>query len=384
MLGSLRPNPSFNEKPEPASSQPACGVPSTSPVASTSSSPILQKSCAPQTTRTVRVAITRVPRPSLEKGLSSRPLHCQLRRGAIMPKAKKASAGSSSDGTTNIASLVTKPMNLQQRKALLRRLQTPAIISSLRRPEILMDFFTDSLNMGDLSLSVPALTGLYHLIATRNLDYPQFYPRLYALLDHSLLHSKYRSRVMRHLETFLAPTNHLPAATIASFIKRLSRLCLFAPPAAIVAVVPFIYNLLKQHPSTTFMIHRKPHPPYTKSEDRLGEDAYDPAETDPQVSGAIDSSLWELETLQSHYHPTVASICRIISEQFTKQQYQVEDFLDNSYATMMDSELNKKEGKREREPVVEWQIPKRIFARDPGEVVEDGERNLVKDLWCFD
>ncbi|KPI43653.1 uncharacterized protein AB675_6656 [Cyphellophora attinorum] len=271
-----------------------------------------------------------------------------------MPKAKKTSAGPAAEGTTNIASLVTKPMNLQQRKALLRRLQTPAIITSLRRPEILMDFFTDSLNMGDLSLSVPALTGLYHLIATRNLDHPQFYPRLYA------------------------------SATIASFIKRLSRLCLFAPPAAIVAVVPFIYNLLKQHPSTTFMIHRKPHPPYTKSDDHLGEDPYDPAETDPQVSGAIDSSLWELETLQSHYHPTVASICRIISEQFTKQQYQVEDFLDNSYATMMDSELNKKEGKREREPVVEWQIPKRIFAREPGEVVEERERNLVKDLWAFD
>ncbi|ETN43548.1 uncharacterized protein HMPREF1541_02707 [Cyphellophora europaea CBS 101466] len=301
-----------------------------------------------------------------------------------MPKVKKGEDGGSPPSTDNVSSLVTRPMNLSERKALLRKVQPPSTISSLRRPEILMDFFTDSLNMGDLSLSVPALTGLFHLITTRNLDYPHFYPRLYSLLDQDLLHSKYRSKVMRHLDTFLAPTNHLPVATIASFIKRLSRLCLFAPPSAIVAVVPFIYNLLKQHPSTTFMIHRNPFPPYTKSKTDLGVDPYDPAETDPQTTGAIDSSLWELDTLQSHYHPTVASIARIISEQFTKQHYNLEDFLDHGYGTLMDAELKKKEGKKEREPVVEYKIPRRIFAREEGELVEDGDKDFVKDLWNFD
>lgn len=300
-----------------------------------------------------------------------------------MPKAQKPDKGPGKNGTENVASLVSRPMTIPERKALLRNVQTPATISSLRRPEILMDFFTDSLNMGDLSLSVPALTGLFHLISVRNLDYPQFYPRLYSLLDQNLLHSKYRSRVMRHLDTFLAPTNHLPAATIASFIKRLSRLCLFAPPSAIVAVVPYIYNLLKQHPSTTFMIHRPPYPPYTKSKTNLGVDPYDPAELDPQITGAIDSSLWELETLQSHYHPTVASISRIISEQFTKQHYNLEDFLDHGYGTMMDAELKKKEGRKEREPVVEYKIPKRIFARDESEDTA-GERHCIKDMWSFD
>jgi U3 small nucleolar RNA-associated protein 19 len=200
---------------------------------------------------------------------------------------------------------------------------------------------------------------------------------------------------MRHLDTFLAPTNHLPAATIASFIKRLSRLCLFAPPSAIVAVLPFIYNLLKAHPATTFLIHRNPYPPYTKSKENLGEDPFDAAETDPQRTGAIDSSSWELETLQSHYHPTVASICRIISEQFTKQQYNLEDFLDHGYATLMEGELGR-EGKRKKEnakePVVEYKIPKRIFANDTtreegGEAVreEGGEGvDFVKGLWRFD
>ncbi|KAG9770837.1 nucleolar complex protein, partial [Aureobasidium melanogenum] len=287
----------------------------------------------------------------------------------------------SSTAMDSYASLIAGPMTTAQRKQLLKQLQSPAAIATLRRPEILMDFFTDSLDMGDLGLAVPALQGLFHLITTRNLDYPAFYPRLYALLDKDLLHSKYRSRVLRHLDIFLAPQNHLPAATIASFIKRLSRLCLFAPPSAIVAIVPFIYNLLKTHPTTTFMIHRPPHPPYTKFKHNLGNDPFDPAEPDPQVTNAIDSSLWELDTLRSHYHPTVASIARIIAEQFTKQQYNLVDFLDHGYASLLQSDLNKKDKKP---PVVEYKIPKKIFTRDnEGSDHDTAADNLLLDLWDF-
>ncbi|EXJ83099.1 hypothetical protein A1O1_06717 [Capronia coronata CBS 617.96] len=279
-------------------------------------------------------------------------------------------------------SLIAAPMTVAQRKHLLKQLQSPETISKLRRPEILMDFFTDSLDMGDLGLAVPALQGLFHLITTRNLDYPAFYARLYALLDKDLLHSKYRSRVLRHLDIFLAPQNHLPAATIASFIKRLSRLCLFAPPSAIVAIVPFIYNLLKTYPTTTFMIHRPPHPPYTKFKHNLGNDPFNPAEPNPQLTNAIDSSLWELETLRSHYHPTVASIARIISEQFTKQQYNLEDFLDHGYASLLESDLKKKDKKP---PVVEYKIPKRIFSAGHVDVETENhdETNTLLELWDF-
>lgn len=246
-----------------------------------------------------------------------------------------------------------------------------------------MDFFTDCLTptapntSPDLSLAVPALQGLFQLMISRNLDYPLFYPRLYSLLDSSILHSKHRSRLLRHLDIFLAPTNHIPAATIASFIKRLSRLALFAPPAAIIAIVPFIYNLLQSHPTCTFLLHRNPYPPYTKSKENLGEDPYDVDEQDPQATNAVDSSLWELHTLQDHYNPTVSSICRIISEQFTKHQYHLEDFLDHGYVTMLESEL-KKDGKKE--PVVEWKIPKKLFEKEDGH----DEKDALLDIWSFD
>ena len=136
------------------------------------------------------------------------------------------------------------------------------------------------------------------------------------------------------------------------------------------------------------MIHRRAYPPYTLSAEDTGSDPYDSAEQDPQITNAIASSLWELETLQSHYHPTVASICRIISEQFTKQQYNLEDFLDHGYGTMMEAELKKKtakEGKKEREPVVEWRIPKRVFVREEGEGSAEELRQVdfLKDFWEF-
>lgn len=199
------------------------------------------------------------------------------------------------------------------------------------RVELLMDFLTDSFNAGG-SLSLVALSGLFHLMQEKNLDYPQFYTKLYSLLSPEILHSKHRSRFFRLLNIFLSST-HLPAAMVASFIKRLARLSLFAPPSGIVVVVPWIYNLLKSHPSCTFMIHRKPEHSSHKPGEGM-DDPFDMAEPDPMETNAIDSSLWEIHTLQSHYHPNVATIAKIISEQFTKQAYNLEDFLDHSYSSV--------------------------------------------------
>ena len=57
-------------------------------------------------------------------------------------------------------------------------------------------------------------------------------------------------------------------------------------------------------------------------------------ELDPTQTDAIESSLWEIVTLQSHYDPNVATIAKIISQPFTKPVYNLEDFLDRSYATV--------------------------------------------------
>ncbi len=221
----------------------------------------------------------------------------------------------------------------EQRKNILG-LMSNYIAPWFMKPELLMDFLTDSYNTGG-STSLQALSGVFYLISERNLDYPDFYKKLYSLLDSGLLHSKHRSKFFRLLDTFMAST-HLPAVLVASFIKRLSRLTLHAPPAGIVACVPWIYNLLKKHPSCTFMIHRGVRGEEMKEvlEKEGMEDSFLEDQQDPMETNAIESSLWEIVTLQSHYHPNVATLAKIISEQFTKQSYNLEDFLDHSYGSV--------------------------------------------------
>ncbi|KAH6691587.1 nucleolar complex protein [Plectosphaerella plurivora] len=237
------------------------------------------------------------------------------------------------------------------------------------RPELLADFLTDSYNTGG-SMSLLALSGVFYLIKERNLDYPSFYTKLYSLLDRDILHSKHRSRFFRLMDTFLA-SSHLPAALVASFIKKLARLSLSGPPAAVVFIIPWTYNILKHHPTCTFMIHREVQDPQMKQliENEGMDDPFLPDVADPTETRAIDSCLWELVQLQSHWHPNVATIAKIMSEQFTKQSYNVEDFLDHSYSSLLDAEMEKEVKKA---PVVEFQIPKRVFLPNDAEAgIED-------------
>ena len=149
--------------------------------------------------------------------------------------------------------ILRSPIGIDQSKQILSSM-TALIVPSFTKPQLLMDFLIECYDAGG-SISLLAINGLFHLIQTKNLDYPNFYTKLYALLNADLFHVRYRSRFFRLLERFLEST-HLPSALVASFIKRMARLCLNAPPGAIVTVVPFIYNLLKKHRACTYMIHR--------------------------------------------------------------------------------------------------------------------------------
>lgn len=63
-------------------------------------------------------------------------------------------------------------------------------------------------------------------------------------------------------------------------------------------------------------------------------DPFKAEETDPLRTDAIDSSLWELATLRKHYMANIATLAKIFQEVFTKQSYDMEDFLDHTYSTV--------------------------------------------------
>lgn len=265
-------------------------------------------------------------------------------------------------------SILACALDKTQRKSVLD-VFTDRITPWFSRPETLMDFLTDCYDEGGAT-SLLALSGVYHLIKEQNLDYPQFFNKLYSLLDNNILHSKHRARFFRLLELFLSST-HLPATLVASFIKRLARLALEAPPGGIVMVVPWVYNMLKKHPQCTFMLHREVTNPKNNAQLEFDgtSDSFDMDQQDPLLTNAIDSSLWELESLQHHYHPNVATLAKIISSQFTKQEYSLEDFLDHSYNGLLNAELGKEVKKT---PVVEFEIPKRILFMEDGSLNEQG------------
>ncbi|TLD25834.1 putative ribosome biogenesis protein [Venturia nashicola] len=258
--------------------------------------------------------------------------------------------------------LLKTRLSKENRKTILG-MMVHRIVPWFKKIELLMDFLTDSYNQGGAT-SLLALSGLFYLMQEKNLDYPSFYTKLYSQLDDTILQSKHRSRFFRLLDTFMSST-HLPAALVASFIKRLARLSLAAPPGSIVVVVPWIYNMFKRHPQASFMIHREPRTPEQLKdwEEHGFKDPFSMNEMDPMLTGALESSIWEIEMLQSHYHPNVATLAKIISEQFTKLSYNLDDFLDYSYKSLLDAELEKS---MKKTPVVEYQIPKHIFLAEGG------------------
>lgn len=208
-----------------------------------------------------------------------------------------------------------------------------SIIPNFSSPAALMDFLTDAIDQEeDEIVPLLALNSLWYIMKEYNLEYPDFYKKLYSLLTSSLLYTRYRARFFRLLDLFLSST-HLSASLVASFIKRLARVAITASAPGVVIVFPFIYNLLKRHPSCMIMLQNQEglkNPDY--------KDPFDEKETDPQKTGALGSSLWELETLQSHYHPNIATLAKIFSEPFRKPSYNLEDFLDWTYKSLLDSE----------------------------------------------
>ncbi|KAH9247494.1 hypothetical protein BASA81_014912 [Batrachochytrium salamandrivorans] len=217
------------------------------------------------------------------------------------------------------------------------------IIPHLAEPVHLMDFLVDAYNTDGI-ISLLALNGIFTLINEHNLDYPDFYSKLYALFDASLLHYKYRARFFRMADLFLS-SSYLPSYLVSAFVKRMARLCLLAPPPGIVMILPFIFNLLKRHPSSIRLIH---------DADCVIEQVSDPFDfitLDPSKCNAQKSYLWEIHALQMHAVPAVSVLARVFQDSLAKPSYDLEDFMDHTFKTMVDSEIQSKKRKLlEEEP----------------------------------
>ncbi|KAL0065205.1 Maturation and nuclear export of 40S ribosomal subunits interacting protein [Marasmius tenuissimus] len=290
---------------------------------------------------------------TIHQSLHSLPSHRAVFTRAWLALLPKLSVPDDPEGTK---ALVLRALNVMHR----------GVLPHLTRPVLVMDWIGACVDYGGVA-GLLALNALYALMKEYNLDYPSFYTRLYGFLDRDTLHLKHRARFFRMTELFLSST-HLPATLVASFVKRLARLSLNAPPAAIVMILPFTYNLLKRHPALMPMIHR---------DEDASHDPFNPTDGNPLTTDAISSSLWEIQTHKSHYHSSVSTLAKMFSEAFTKQKYSMEDFLDHTYFTLFEAEASRKIRK---EPALAMDMDQntRLFVSE-----EDGLIGVAGELWSF-
>ncbi|XP_037609671.1 nucleolar complex protein 4 homolog [Sebastes umbrosus] len=212
-----------------------------------------------------------------------------------------------------------------------------SILPHMSKPTLMIDFLTAAYEVGG-AISLLALNGLFVLIHQHNLDYPDFYKKLYNLLEPSVFHVKYRARFF-HLANLFLSSSHLPVYLVAAFAKRLARLALTAPPTALLLVLPFIYNLIRRHPSCRVLIHKP------STEDEPLEDPYLMDEEDPAQCRALESSLWEIKTLQKHYHPDVAKAAALLNAPLSGQEEDISEVLEITTFELMERDLKQSQTK---------------------------------------
>ncbi|KAJ1972121.1 Maturation and nuclear export of 40S ribosomal subunits interacting protein, partial [Dimargaris verticillata] len=115
--------------------------------------------------------------------------------------------------------LLKQPLTLEMYKHILLRLHKH-VIPHMAHPPSLLNFLVHIYDQGGV-ISVLALSSLFTLIQHHNLNYPDFYAKLYTLFDRNMFHVKYRSRFCRLAIKFLSSTK-LSAHLIAAFIKRMA------------------------------------------------------------------------------------------------------------------------------------------------------------------
>jgi U3 small nucleolar RNA-associated protein 19 len=200
------------------------------------------------------------------------------------------------------------PLETSQLKQLLLIIHKQ-IIPYMNKPQLLMDWLTDSYNSGCTRIVTTDnrrkyLTACTEWIMGINAETQSRLSRFLCetvclvhpdFVSHSIpssLPSIVGPFPLIHVRSkiILVDNRYLPAALVASFVKRLSRLSLSAPPQGIVAILPTVYNLLKRHPTCMQLIHRPDSLPGRP-------DPFRAEEPDPLQTRALESSLWELAVL---------------------------------------------------------------------------------------
>ncbi|KAJ3442744.1 nucleolar complex protein 4 [Anaeramoeba flamelloides] len=229
------------------------------------------------------------------------------------------------------------------------------ILPRIENPILLMDFLLSAFKRGKF-LSILALQGIFVLITRHNLDFPDYYSKLYSLLTIPLfvLKNEQINSFFILLDQSLS-TIMMPEYMAAAFLKRLARIALHSPPDSCLLILGLVGNILIRHPGTLILLHDRTGRKGTFNESKVCEkDPFIFEEPNPLKSNAISSSLWEIRSLRAHYFPHVSRFATILENTAQiKEKYQIQKLLKFNNDLLFNSEFSQ---------IKDWEkIPMEIF-----------------------
>ncbi|KJH50489.1 transcription factor TFIID [Dictyocaulus viviparus] len=233
-----------------------------------------------------------------------------------------------------IFSVVQHPLKMHRRRKLIRMFQeswielmrctippnvlsrmipyiSENVLDKLNEPHKTADFFFKAFDKGSM-FAILSLEAIFKLIVSHNFEYPNFYDHVFSLMKPSVLYLDHKEKFITLLDKFLSST-HIPNYIVAGFAKRLSRMVLLAPLDAQEPVLGLIRNLLTRHSNVSCLIHRD-------IPETLPCDPYDDNEPTLSKCNALHSSLWEIKSLQKHWHPNVAKRAKFVDKKLQEME----------------------------------------------------------------
>jgi U3 small nucleolar RNA-associated protein 19 len=266
--------------------------------------------------------------------------------------------------------LLAKPLDAKLHLRVLGSLERQ-ILPHMTSPVTLFDYLSQCYTSGGV-LGMLSLGGLFVLLRKYNVEYPEFFPRLYSMFTPTTFYIKQRKRFFELSALFLEGAN-LPLYMLCAFVKRLSRLALTASPYGAMLMIAMVYRILLKHTATRILLHRSPQQETLETSDAqsmfpflllqrqkpMAEDPYNMEEPDPSKCRATESSLWEMKILTNHAVPAVATLAQLLfgSNELKAVDVDLQDFIEQSYQTMFESEYKRKT----KNASFNFQLPTTLF-----------------------
>lgn len=132
---------------------------------------------------------------------------------------------------------------------------------------------------------------------TLEVDLKDFYERVYESLLDIPKENDCIPNLMECIRLMISNNRHLDISRVAAYVKRLAIISSYLPVNGCLAILITIQRLMQTFPTIKNMLD--------SVEDKSAS-RYNPYIHQPDHCKAVNTQLWELVLLESHYHPTVS------------------------------------------------------------------------------